>query len=83
MPRRERDREIARRRKRRKERKKLQAKGLLESSGAGKDQGKKRPKKTVVKEGDMKIARVKEADIQEAASESPQEVTEPSTPEGQ
>ncbi len=82
MPRRERDREIARRRKRRKERKKLQARGLLGSSSAGKDLEKKRSKKTAVKEGETKVARVKGTDIKEAASETPQEVAEPSTPEG-
>ncbi len=86
MPRRERDREIARRRKRRKERKKLQARGLLGSPGAAKDLEKKRPKKAAVKEMEVKVAKVKGTEIKETApevpSEAPQEVTEPTTPEG-
>ena len=50
MPRRERERELARRRKRREERKKLRAKGLLESpADALKEGEKKKPEKAAVK----------------------------------
>ncbi len=52
MPRREKDRELARRRKRKRERRKLHAKGLLTPTGpkgAGKEAGKK-PEKAVSKE---------------------------------
>lgn len=49
MPRRERDRELARRRKRKKERKKLRAKGLLSlvksPEGGGREAEKKKPEK--------------------------------------
>ncbi len=51
MPRRERDRELARRRKRKKETKKLRAKGLLESpAGALKGGEKKKSDKALAKE---------------------------------
>jgi hypothetical protein len=56
MPRRERDREIARRRKRKKERKKLRAKGLLPppaetvKAEAAKEVDKKKPEKPPVRE---------------------------------
>jgi hypothetical protein len=51
MPRRERDRELARRRKRKKERRKLRTKGLLESPpGAQKEGEKRKPEKAPAKE---------------------------------
>jgi hypothetical protein len=51
MPRRERDRELARRRKRSKERRKLRAKGLLESPvGTVKEGEKKKPEKASAKQ---------------------------------
>jgi hypothetical protein len=51
MPRRERDREIARRRKRKKERRKLRAKELLgRPVGTAKEGEKKKPEKAPVKE---------------------------------
>ena len=50
MPRRERDRELARRRKRKEERKKLRAKGLLETGGGVKASDKKKPEKVPAKE---------------------------------
>jgi len=51
MPRREKDRELARRRKRSKERRKLRAKGLLESPVANLKEGeKKKPEKAPTKE---------------------------------
>jgi hypothetical protein len=51
MPRRERDRELARRRKRREKRKKLRAKGLLESPvGTVKESEKKKAEKGPTKE---------------------------------
>jgi len=51
MPRRERDRELARRRKRKEERKKLRAKGLLETAGGNvKESDKKKPEKAPAKE---------------------------------
>jgi len=51
MPRRERDREIARRRKRKKEKRRLQAKTLLEkSSGSVKETGRKKSEKVIIKE---------------------------------
>jgi hypothetical protein len=68
MPRRERDREIARRRKRRKESKKLRAKSLL-AQGAGS-----------VQEGEKK--KPEKATTSERPPEGQKEVTEPTTPEG-
>ncbi len=74
MPRREKDRELARRRKREKEKRKLRAKGLLPPSPGGmktevvKEVGKKKPEKLVPKE---------------APPAEPKEASEPSTPEGQ
>ena len=51
MPRRERNRELARRRKRKEERKKLRAKGLLEpTAGSVKEAERKKPDKPPVKE---------------------------------
>ena len=51
MPRRERDRELARRRKRNKERRKLRAKELSRSpAGAVKESEKKKPQKPLTKE---------------------------------
>jgi hypothetical protein len=51
MPRREKDREMARRRKRNKEKRKLRAKELSKSLvGAVKESGKKKPEKVAVKE---------------------------------
>jgi hypothetical protein len=68
MPRRERDWEIARRRKRKKESRKLRAKGLLgPPTEPVKETGKKKPGKGAPKE---------------APQEAPKEVSEPSTPEG-
>ncbi len=68
MPRRERDREIARRRKRKKESKKLRAKGLLGKPAEDMQEGeKKKPEKVVAKE---------------VPEEPSKEVIEPSTPEG-
>jgi hypothetical protein len=68
MPRRERDQEIARRRKRKKESRKLRAKALLEQpAGSVKESEKKKPEKVITKE---------------APQEAPKEVTEPSAPEG-
>ena len=67
MPRRERDREIARRRKRKKESKKLRAKGLSsQPAGSIKENEKKKPEKVITSE---------------TPPEVPKEVTEPSTPE--
>jgi hypothetical protein len=57
MPRRERDRELARRRKRRKERNKLRAKGVLETAGGSvKQSDKKKPEKVLVKEAPQEAA---------------------------
>jgi hypothetical protein len=71
MPRRERDRELARRRKRREKRRKLRAKGLLRPPAENvkdvKEGGKKKPEKVVAKE---------------APSETVKEVTEPLPTEG-
>ncbi len=51
MPRRERDRELARRRKRKKERMKLRAKGLLKTAGGiVKESDRKKPEKAPAKE---------------------------------
>jgi len=51
MPRRERDRELARRRKRSKEKRKLRARELLKSSGgAAKESGKRKPERAPAKE---------------------------------
>jgi len=51
MPRRERDRELARRRKRNKEKRKLRARELLKSSGSAvRESGKRKPEKAPVKE---------------------------------
>jgi hypothetical protein len=69
MPRRIRNREIARRRKRKKERTKLRAKGLLPAVEGIKETEKK-PKKTAVKESPK-----------EAAEQTPKEVTENPAPE--
>ena len=67
MPRRERNQEIARRRKRKKESRKLRAKTLLEQpTGSVKESGKKKPEKAATKE---------------SLPETPKEVTEPSTPD--
>ena len=67
MPRRERDQEIARRRKRKKESRKLRAKALLEQpAGSVKESEKKKPEKVATKETPQETAK---------------EVTEPSTPE--
>jgi hypothetical protein len=55
MPRRERDRELARRRKRKEERKKLRAKGLLEpTTGGVKEVERKKAEKPPVKEAPEK-----------------------------
>jgi hypothetical protein len=55
MPRRERNRELARRRKRKEERKKLRAKGLLEpAAGSAKEGERKKPEKPSVKEPPQK-----------------------------
>jgi len=68
MPRRERNQEIARRRKRKKESRKLRAKDRLrQPTGSIKETGKKKPGKGAPKE---------------APQEAPKEVPEPSTPEG-
>ncbi len=73
MPRREKDRKLARRRKREKEKKKLRAKGLLPpppdglKTGAVREVGKKKPEKGTPKE------------VPPAA---PKEAIEPSTSEG-
>jgi hypothetical protein len=56
MPRRERDRELARRRKRKEERKKLRAKGLLETGGSVKQSDKKKPEKVPAKETSQEVA---------------------------
>lgn len=67
MPRRERNREIARRRKRKKERRKLRAKALqAQPGGSVKEGGKKKPEKMALKE---------------AAPETTQETIHPSTSE--
>ena len=74
MPRREKDHELARRRKRRKERKKLRAKGLLPPSPEAvkeKEVVKKKPEKAPPKEAP-----------QEAPKEGPKETIEPKAPEG-
>jgi len=56
MPRRERDRELARRRKRKKERKKLRAKGLLQTPGANvTESDKKKPEKAPAKEMSQEV----------------------------
>jgi hypothetical protein len=74
MPRREKDRKLARRRKREKEKRKLRAKGLLPPSPGAvktealKEVGKKKPEKEAPKE-------VPPAESKQAS--------EPSTPEGQ
>jgi hypothetical protein len=68
MPRRERDREIARRRKRKKESKKLRAKGL---SG--------KPAESMKESGKKKLEKV--ATPKEVPQEPSKEATEPSTPE--
>ncbi len=73
MPRREKDRKLARRRKREKEKKKLRAKGLLPPSPGGvkmgvvKEVGKKKPEKGAPKE---------------VSPAAPKETSEPSTTEG-
>ncbi len=68
MPRRERDREIARRRKRKKESRKLRAKSLLaQPAGSVKESEKKKPEKVTTSEASPEVLK---------------EVTEPSTPEG-
>ncbi len=57
MPRRERDRELARRRKRKEERKKLRAKGLLGTPGTGvKESDKKKVEKVPAKEAPQEAA---------------------------
>ncbi len=57
MPRRERDRELARRRKRKEERRKLRAKGLLETPGSSvKESDKKKPEKVSAKEAPQEAA---------------------------
>jgi len=57
MPRRERDRELARRRKRKEERKKLRAKGLLETAGGSvKQSDKKKVEKVTPKEASQETA---------------------------
>ena len=64
MPRREKDRELARRRKRKKEVRKLRAKGLLPATGtveSPKEPEKKKVKKEVPKEAAPKEATPKEA----------------------
>lgn len=67
MPRRERDREIARKRKRKKESRKLRAKSVLaQLPGGVKESGKKKPEKVPTKEAPPEMAK---------------EITEPSTPE--
>jgi hypothetical protein len=68
MPRRERDWEIARRRKRKKESRKLRAKGLLGP-----------PTEPVKETGKKKLGK---GAPKEAPQEAPKEVSEPSTPEG-
>jgi hypothetical protein len=56
MPRRERDRELARRRKRSKERRRLKAKGLLRSPvGRVKENEKKKPEKKPLKETPQEV----------------------------
>jgi hypothetical protein len=77
MPRRERDWEIARRRKRKKESRKLRAKGLLgPPSESMKGSEKKKPEKAVKKEAPQ------EAPKETPKPEVPKEGKEPSTPEG-
>jgi hypothetical protein len=78
MPRRERDREIARRRKRKKESRKLRAKALLEQPGGGvKEAEKKKPEKAPPKEAPP------EAPKETPKPEVTKEGEEPSTQEGQ
>lgn len=74
MPRREKDHELARRRKRRKERRKLRVKGLLPSSPEAvkeKEVVKKKPEKAPPKQA-----------AQETSKAGPQETLEPKAPEG-
>jgi hypothetical protein len=83
MPRRERDREIARRRKRKEERKKLRAKGLLPPPAEAvktepvKEVGKKKAEKAHPKEAPP------EAPKETPKAEVPKEGEGPSTQEGQ
>jgi hypothetical protein len=57
MPKRERDRELARRRKRKKERRKLRPKGLLETPVTSAKEGeKKKPEKGSVREAPQGVA---------------------------
>jgi hypothetical protein len=78
MPRREKDRELARRRKRKKEVRKLRAKGLLPATG--KVEGPKEPEKKKVKKEAPKEVTPKEA-TPEAPKEPSKETPEPK-PEG-
>ncbi len=56
MPRRERDRELARRRKRKKERMKIRAKGLLGTAGKSvKESDRKKPEKAPAKETPQEV----------------------------
>jgi len=83
MPRREKDRELARKRKRKKERRKLRAKGLLPppAEAVRKEIVKEAPKKKE-KAPQKEVAPPREAaPPKEAPQEPPEKVPEPSTPE--